>query len=272
VVPAQFDPLVQYAEPGWLPPGSVQTTVAIGRGWLSVETEYQGSGLERVSLAVTTTGHQASDRVRFTTYVVPPQGMVPVGEAEPVNGRPAHWLSEGTTLQWEYAPGAFAAVQVSGVSGEPARDVAVEVAGQVRFGVDRPVRLPLRSDAIPAGLPVAQAQVTQRGSGWWAVRVDYGAEPVLPAGLEAAWPLSVQLVRDPEAASTPIAGANIVVDGRPARLTSYPEGHSDLVLTTADGVSVVVFTADPPTTASLPGGLVGLYESIQIYPDPADWS
>jgi hypothetical protein len=270
--PAAFDPRVQYAQPGWLPPGEIQTGVGVDSEWLSVEAEYpSGFGLERVALAVSAAGHSATDRVPFLTYQVPPQGMAPSGPAEPVNGRPAQWLAQGSLLQWEYAPGAFAAVEVLADSAEHERQVAVQVAQQVQFGVNQPVLLPFPTTVIPAQLPLGETEVYQRANGWWSVQVGFGPKTVIPEDGEATHALWLQLVYDPANPVTTITGPNVTVNGLPARVQDYGDGHSDLVATNADGVSIVVFSGDPSTTALLPGGVVGIGEDMEILLDPADW-
>lgn len=152
--PEQFDPLVQYAALGWQPDGAVGSSINGGRDWLIVGAEYQGlptNGDEPapagIYLTLVTAGHGID--LFQGDVLVDPAAMLPGAPAEPVNGRRAEWL-EGfplAILRWEYAPGAWAAVEVAeNLPGVDTREVARRVAENVQYGVNTRVNAPLRHD------------------------------------------------------------------------------------------------------------------------------
>jgi hypothetical protein len=281
--PAIFDPAQQYAEPGWLPDGGSRTEVATGRDWLAVMVSYPdatpagvplgpsyyGPG---ITLMLTTTGHGIEAAGSVGTVVDVAQ-MTAGAPAPAVNGRPAQWLTQPSmaVLRWEYAPGAWALVNVtSGLPGLDSRQVAQRVASQVRYDLNRPILLPFATAAVASALPpLAQTSVVRSVSGW-SVQVGYGVDPTAdvawPRRVEGGgWPLSIWLDDYPGVSGQPVAGANTMVDGRPARVVTNAEGLSQLRLATAGGVDVVVSTQG----MTLPGGLAALYKQLQI--DPAHW-
>jgi hypothetical protein len=60
------------------------------------------------------------------------------------------------------------------------------------------------------------------------------------------------------------------VDGHPAPTGTGLDGGSG-PLFNVNGVYLEMATHSPQTAAQLSGGLVGLFRSMQIYPDPANW-
>ena len=120
--PDSFDPWIQYARVGWVPDGSLGTSVTVTRDWLTVTTDYQGlpTGKStepspgRVTLLVGTAGHGIDPlRLNSNSYVVDADQMRPGQPEDPVNGGAAQSIDGyGTTRRWQYAPGAWAAVSV----------------------------------------------------------------------------------------------------------------------------------------------------------------
>src|SRR5690606_10639710 len=105
---------------GWVPAGARGTSVTLARDWLTVTTDYQGLPTDKsnepspgqVMLLVAAAGH-GIDPMQFGSYAVDPSQLRPGQPADPVNGAAAEWVDGyGTTLRWQYAPGAWAAVLV----------------------------------------------------------------------------------------------------------------------------------------------------------------
>jgi hypothetical protein len=64
---------------------------------------------------------------------------------------------------------------------------------------------------------------------------------------------------------------NTTVDGHPARTSTGLDGGSGLQLYNVNGVCLEMQTHSPQATTQLPSGLVGLFRSMEVYPDPATW-
>jgi hypothetical protein len=275
----EFDPLVQYAEFGWVPDGSTGTGISAGRDWLLVSAYYPGlatsgddeSALAGVYLMLVTAGH-GIDVTQYTDFAVDPAQAAAGVATDPVNGRPAEWVDvpgSAEVLRWEYAPGAWAAVRVDrNLPGVDAREVARQVAESVRYGVDRPVKLPFATTGVPAQLPVAEVEVNQYADGWSA-RVSYGAQRTSYGD----WPLDIlTLASDRETGDDAVLGdPNTTVDGHPARTSELQDGGSGLQVFNVDGVYVEILTHSAETTGLLPDGLVGLFRATTFFADPADW-
>jgi hypothetical protein len=279
VAPEAFDPLVQYAEFGWVPDGSTGGGINTGRDWLLVSADYPGlatSGNDEpapagVYLMLVTAGH-GIDVMRFTDFAVDPAQAAPGVATDPVNGRPAEWVDvagPAEVLRWEYAPGAWAAVRVDrNLPGVDAREVARQVAESVRYGVDRPVKLPFATTGVPAQLPAAELRLSRHTDGWSA-QVLYGEQRTSYGD----WPLSILAVaNDRETGDQAVLGdPNTTVDGHPARTSDLQDGGSGLQVFNVDGVYVEILTHSAEATTLLPDGLVGLFRATTFFPDPADW-
>jgi len=277
-----LDPRVQYADFGWKPDGATMSTVTVGRGWTVVQAEYipdwalhsasppsgSGSVMGSITLVVATADIQrdgAADWLRVVDQDVP--GL----PAQPVNGRPAEWVTNETaTLRWEYAPGAWAAI-VSYVTGVDAAQTAIHAAQTVRFGVDLPVRLPFHTPDLPAGLPLQRLSVSQGVGQQWSAEASYGTE-LTPY---SEWPLTIRAELNPpgtlQASSSPEPHHTTALGGHDAVITSKPDGGTELTLDDVDGINVDITTHDAQTTALLDGGLEGLFLSTEFLSDPADW-
>jgi hypothetical protein len=68
-----------------------------------------------------------------------------------------------------------------------------------------------------------------------------------------------------------IGDPTTTVDGYPARTSGLLDGGSGLQLYNVNGVYLEMSTHSAATTATLPGGLVGLFRGMEIYPNPDDW-
>jgi hypothetical protein len=112
--------------------------------------------------------------------------------------------------------------------------------------------------------------VQRAGGDHWVAQVDYGVDQKLPTG---DWPLTILAI-----ASTRETGDGAVlgdpttsVDGHPARTTPMLDGGSGLQLFNVNGIYLELATHSAATTAQLQGGLVGLFRSLDLNPDPATW-
>lgn len=274
--PAAFDPLVRYAEFGWLPDGVsdlgfTATADSLQLGAVMVPGPGgDGETSPSVQVIIVTAGHGV-DPSNYDNPSVPPEGMASGLDAEPVNDRRATWLGLGDgrlALRWEYAPGTWAAVIVSNV--DDMKDVARRVASDVRFATNTPVVLPFRTTAIPLSLPVVSVQVSRNtfGSQWSAIlqygseRTQYGDRPLTIMAFTSTAETGDGAV---------ISAPNTTVDGHPARTSFGLDGGSGLQLYNVNGVYLEMQTHSSQATALLDGGLVGLFRGMEIYPDPANW-
>lgn len=168
--PARFDPLVPYADFGWLPPGYSETVLPFAAAELSAPDE-----VVREARA----GERGARQLALSVY--PRGGCNPLtlrncafGESHAMtrtsfNGRPAWaWSSKtGSGFVWEYAPGAWAALVSTLLMNvrtpvPPASSLAQlrEIAARVKFGQRKPMAFPYRLTGLSAGWQVRQARVT----------------------------------------------------------------------------------------------------------------
>lgn len=246
--PATFDILVPYAAFGWLPAGVPDREVA------SIPSQLR---LEATDLA-----KPEKSRPNVTLRVAPARLDAPdddLADAAPVGGRPA--LGGGNdiyaVLRWEYARGAWAEVQVSGVPATGA--VARKVAENVRFGSAERLRLPFVPPRTVHGQPLMYVSLT-RGRADWQGRLTWGEASFSPrAPLSMSfWPVNGQL-----------GGGNTTIDGRRALHKDQPADRQLLMMEEPGWLSLRMTTGDKTTVP--PGGLVDLYRSLTITPDPAKW-
>jgi hypothetical protein len=97
VAPAAFTPFSLPVRFGWLPAGYSQDGTAVSR-WL-IDARASRPGYQNIILIVFPRSNGFEDLGKVT------------GPAPDVDGRPAWWLSGGG-LEWEYAPGGWAAIGV----------------------------------------------------------------------------------------------------------------------------------------------------------------
>jgi len=112
--PDTFNVLVPYAAFGWLPAGYSEANVPLSGGGL-----LNSGPTEVVRMAVTANGAMVRlsvyARAACTTGARTPDSCVRAttsGRAPDVNGRPAWWIFDGRGIAWEYAPGAWADVNI----------------------------------------------------------------------------------------------------------------------------------------------------------------
>jgi hypothetical protein len=275
---AQFNPVVQYAELGWVPDGSVGSSVSIRHDLLDISAQYAGlptNGDEPAPASVQVWLPSAGQGVDpFNPYqTIDSAQMTPGTPAEPVNGRSAQWVELGipaTFLRWEYAPRTWAMVMVSiNMPDVDTREVARTVAENVRYAVDAPVALPFSTTGVPAELPLAMVYVTRHEHGWSA-QADFGTDRTSYGD----WPLTILAVRsDAETGDGNVIGdPDTTLDGHPARIREGLDGGSTLQVFNVDGVYVEMLTHSPSATDLLPDGVVGLFRATELFPDPADWT
>jgi hypothetical protein len=284
-----FNPLAQYADFGWLPDGLTGSTLVSGRDWLSVTAQYHASATPDpspsgaaaqpgvwgdVTLIVTTGGFQVSKIWPYSLAVDP---AAPDEPAQPVSGHPARWLTAGpVALRWHYKPDVWAAVVVD-MHGVDTRALAARIAADVQYDVNRPLLLPFHTSGLPGGLPVAMITLAHNGAQStppWNGEIDYGTGP----GFPEQWPLSIDVVPttpelDRSTVSPTATGEhpNTTVGGYPAHTDAQPDGGTMLTVYNVDGTYVRITTHSPQATASLTGGLEGLFLSTQFLGDPTRW-
>jgi len=262
--PAQFDPFLQYAEFGWLPEGSVGSTITIDpRFYFNLSAEFETpaissdqSAVRRVDLWLAPAGQN----VEFGLPDVPAPGSY---ESTQFNGREAWWFEDGsrTTLRWQYAPQTWAAVDVVLDGPGAGRDVARRVAENVRYGVDLPIRQPFTTTGVPTHWWVCLVMVYRHGQEW-DVEVTYAHD------LDGDWALTIHAAWPSERVT---AVPTTVVDGYPARTDARATYGAGLQLFNVDGMFVDLQYYDAQTGTLLPDGLVGVFRATEFYPDPADW-
>jgi hypothetical protein len=165
VAPARFDVLVPYATFGWLPPGfqtgaetgatpvsrpTLLTLIAVSHGTgISVLVNPAGS--------CDFTGRALRCSTSGSTEAV-------ASRAPDVNGHRAYWL-RGDQLAWEYAPGAWSALNWTDVPWPPGgaqRAAVLRVAAGVRFGQITPIRFPYWMSGLPTAWRISEVDYTLR--------------------------------------------------------------------------------------------------------------
>lgn len=262
VAPTAFDPMVAYAEPGWLPPELTQVSVTTTRTVVMVRANRAGEAW--VSVSVVTAGHEVNPG---NGLAAAPLGSIRPGVAtDPVHGKRAEWLvgSAGVTiLRWEYAPTAWAQVELVGLTGD-VRAIARQVAESVRFGVNTRVRLPASLVGLPSNLVPRLVTVARRVDGWTA-DVHIG-----PSDLPAGQGLPMSLWVGSPSVEAPAESRSTTVDGYPSLSIAKPSGWASLQVFEVRGMAVTL-SATTALAASIPDGLVGLFRTLDLNPDPATW-
>ena len=223
--PTRFNPLVPYAEFGWLPPG--------------FEVGVRGGTMSRSGPAQLLLDAFSGSNTIIQLFVYP-TGICHVGHAEvcsaydssqpvlsrapDVHGHRAYWLRTAS-LTWEYAPGAWSVLSWPAISPWPPtgseRAAVLRVAAGLRYGQTAPIRFPywISGLAAPwrvsnvdytllAGRPVAQTLEVSNGPSD-AAHVDYLDVDFTPAA-HSDW-------------SCPTEGVqHVTVDGVAAVLENSP--------------------------------------------------
>ncbi|MEU2612276.1 hypothetical protein ABZ570_11930 [Micromonospora sp. NPDC007271] len=282
--PTAFDPGRQYADFGWLPAGLTDRMVATGTAQLALNASppmdpasSDRTGGAQVELRIVAAGHGIALE-GANDFAVPSgrAGSADLEPAEPVNGRTARWNrlasdARGAALRWEYAPGAWAEVTVQAVSeGSDPRALARRIAEDVRYGVDRPIRLPVRFANLPAGLKPMAYRVGTSAGGSWNVELSYGSGRRTKYG---DWPLVVLMIPrlSPSGDNSVLGGPDSTIDGHPARRRSSPDGGASLQVYGVQGLYVEMSAHDQATLRKLGGNLDSLFRGATLYPKVKDW-
>ncbi|MEH0820946.1 MULTISPECIES: hypothetical protein [unclassified Micromonospora] len=284
--PATFDPTEQYAEFGWLPAGLTDRSVRTGTNQFALiastpeTSQLPVKDAPAVELRIVSAGRDIALGIERDFAVAAGRaGSAGLEPAEPVNGRTARWNANATVeprsaaLRWEYAPGAWAEVIVRYLpesAGDP-RAAARRIALDVRYAVDRPIRLPVRFDAPPAGLKPMAYVVSVRSSGSWDVELSYGAGKRTKYG---DWPLAVLILPRKSVSGDHggvIGDPTSRIDGHPARRSSSLDGGATLQVYGVQGLYLEMSAHDRATLRRLGGNLDGLFRSATLQPKVADW-
>jgi hypothetical protein len=163
-----------------------------------------------------------------------------------IHGVPSEWFSFQHVLFWQWAPGAFAEVWVSGIYDEPLMLVAQHVAEAVRTDAYRPVAMPFTMSAPPDQLPLAQTFVESTPDGPRDARLKFGDhitlnDPVLSwqYGLIVDVTMAGPVKAAPRGTKTTIGGHLAVVTTRPAScmITVYDVNGSLVTLDVTDSAT-----------------------------------
>jgi hypothetical protein len=267
--PGRFNPLVPYAAFGWLPDGyalyagtaqavttrSIQLVAApaSGSGQILLTVDAKGACTGSVPTSLTCTGTNGST-LRMRSFSAAPA----------VNGRPAYWAADkyvGGYLVWQYAPGAWASLDVAGPGAAQAppageRPTLRRMAAQVRYDAGTPIAFPFWLN-LPAGWTAGGSFFSQGSSG-----ALLGTLLVGPPGNPQAADLNVGPPPG-NCTGTP----NTTLDGAPALLAE--PGHSpvyqEVCAENVDGLGVYVsLNLKPDGQPLLSGGALGLAERLHL--------
>lgn len=231
--PVRFDPMVRYADFGWLPSNLTQRTWRTGIDHLTLEAGVADPRRpltedDQVSVRLFPVGRKVPDYARDTERISP---VCAPGErtdrAPAVHGRSAWWVRSPVAggrcidvqLRWEYAPGAWAVAETAdptSVKGDR-WNVLYRIAQTLRLGVDEPVQIPFRAGYVPPGLRVTGTSETRERPDHWSVTLVLGprtrtAGPATPATTDPPGTAIGVRPASPHPDQTP----NTTVDGRPA--------------------------------------------------------
>ncbi|MBQ0892033.1 hypothetical protein KBX37_02770 [Micromonospora sp. U56] len=284
--PAAFDPARQYAEFGWVPPVMTDRTVRTGTDQLALTASAPQTSPRPVKdapaaeLRLVAAGRDITLGIdRDFAVAAGRAGSAGLEPAEPVNGRAARWNANAAAaeprsaaLRWEYAPGAWAEVIVRHIpesAGDP-RAVTRRIALDLRYAVDRPIRLPVRFATPPAGLKPMAYLVTRRANDRWDVELSYGAGKRTKYG---DWPLVVLMLprKSVTGDGAVIGDPTSRIDGHPARRTSSLDGGASLQVYGVQGLYVEMTAHDKATLRKLGGNLDALFRSATFHPEAHDW-
>jgi hypothetical protein len=280
--PAQFDPLVPYAAFGWLPAGyvtgveeasmsttrSIQLAATHPNGWGLIQLTVDAKGACTGSPPKSLTCPGTNDDTLYLNSLT---------RAPDVNGRPAYWAAikykAGVYLAWQYAPGAWAALEA--LTGGPVtyadRTQLERVAAHVRYDQRTPLTVSFWV-RLPAGWTAGEAAFSPGPSGTLdATQVSAGP---------ADDPQAVDMVATPSSGAGGCKGTpNTTLDGTPATLlvSGNPPAYQSLCAADVDGVSVytavyyaLITTGDQPV---LPGGALALAKDMHLLGSRvSDWT
>jgi hypothetical protein len=113
--PATFNVLVPYAAFGWLPAGYSEASIPLSEGGLlnsgPAEVDRTAVAANGAMVRLAVDARAACATGAGASGSCPPAATS--GKAPDVNGRPALWITGGRGIAWEYAPGAWADVQLT---------------------------------------------------------------------------------------------------------------------------------------------------------------
>lgn len=290
--PDRFDPLVRYAEFGWLPRKDELTwrnTAISGDRYSLSWSEYvpdpaNGPGaalpaanvnLRLYAAGVVPMTEQPLDVM--TTEGAKTLNYGPVTDAPDVNGAAAYWVGvpgdpDDVVLKWRYAPDGWAELSIAKIPGD-ARATMRRIASDVRVGGADGMRFPFHLTGLAPGLVPVASQYNEGGIGGpWDASLDVSPQPDGPT-------LSV--------AVRPMAGAdehapNTTIDGRPARRDTVsgehlgvPQYSDRLHVADVDGLAVAIYIDATTAAAAAPlgqDGVLGVFRALTVHPDTADWT
>lgn len=277
-VPARFNPLVPYAEFGWLPPGF---QVGVRGGTMSrsgpqqlLLDAFSGSNA-MIQVFVYPTGicHVGHDEVCSAYDLSQPV----LSRAPDVHGHRAYWLKTAG-LTWEYAPGAWTVLNewtnATLKSWPPVgseRAAVLRVAAGVQYGQTAPIRFPYWLSGLAApwrvsnvdytlvgGRPVVQTLEVSNGPSD-AAGADYLDVDFTPAA-HGDWSCPSENVK------------HVTVDGVAAVLENVAGGQRVCILGWR-GLRLSVMTAFVETPPPNPADVLTIARKLHpIGPDPAHWT
>jgi hypothetical protein len=287
-VPRQFNPLIPYASFGWLPKGyttvindyaSTSTNSTALAANSSARSAAQGSFWLHVMATGACTDRSAVVNCHWDSGDV--TGPLSLRQRAPdVNGRPAYW-TDGDSILWEYAPGAWATMVGPGgyesVRSPAVRALILKVAAGVRYDGQASLVFPLWLSGIPASWQLEGANFTDSPPALDAAGLDFGPAVKPEAAMISVTPSS----------GTPaclfIKGESryVTVDGVKAILQGANSSYAQaLCVSNLNGqhISVQLSMRIAGTGAAVPGaaaigGALGLFRHLHLLgTDPAGWT
>jgi hypothetical protein len=317
--PKQFNPMVPYASFGWLPAGFSMTPSPTAQLQLipSIMLTTRSVRMSPVNLP-------ADRRLDLTVYAagvcrVTAKGSAHVlscggpgveasSGAPSVNGRPAFWAARNWgagsyNLVWEYAPNAwatldvvkqFVAAKLAAPAPVPSQEslklLLLKVAAHVRYGVNTPVVVPFQLTGVPAGwraqpsgIQVSGAQMSTE-SLFAGPSADPVALNVVVTPAAAKWNAPEQAMGQSSCKQNGPASSYVTLDG--ARGVLFVEHGQDrpqasLCFNNVHGLSVYIsldLKVPDTTSTALPGGtslggVTGVFRHMRLLGnDPVNWT
>jgi hypothetical protein len=218
--------------------------------------------------------------------------VVPTG-GEPgpaIHGSRSVWDPRRDELSWQWAPGAWAAVTLSGSARPPTSDPnlpcgcwsgpdPVDLAGRIADGLrtdlDQPVTAPLTMAAPPAPLRLLAVELMRYPDGTYYEQIMFGDNDNANVFLRrngSRW-LTVVAASNPTHSGNAESGPpNTEINGHPAIIKRFQDGERNVVLV-GQGSTVLVYlgdaSADPPAREDAE---VAVARRIEPVPDPSDRS
>lgn len=260
--PTAFDPMVRFADFGWVPDPLVERRI---------ETSYENVHLSAASPVAATSptgepqiqtgpgidvwlfpaGVDIAAASEFGEIVgdssdpsAPPARQGSREEAANVGDRPAYWWKLADTdpvLRWEYADGAWAEMQVTGFS--DAADVAYQAAASLKIGSDEKIRVPFIAEGLSSDFQPLEVSYVPASPGSSFGRINYGdtGAPFDPAQTDLTIEVVLSSARDGDGGKIPLA--NTELNGHPANVFHAPE-YSAVTLFDVAGYRIFVRVND----------------------------